>query len=78
MAGPKKRLNIDGLNVSERRILDKWDAGMSIAAELNFGRRFVSTTVSQYCEGDETRLHIRNMREGSAALLAAQRRATHA
>ena len=81
MPGPKKRVNIDGLMASERRIMELWDAGKSIEAiaeELEYGRNFVSTTVSQFDEGAEARLHIRNMREGSAALLAALRRAAHA
>jgi DNA-binding CsgD family transcriptional regulator len=70
----------DGINTTEREILDLWDADLSaqaIARRLGRSPRFVATTLSRLLEGNETRLHVAAMRSGSNALLAAMKEARH-
>lgn len=57
----------------ERRIMDRWDAGMSIekiAIDLGHTRNAVSKVV-QYLDGDDQDRRETAIKHGSATLLAA-------
>ena len=74
MAGVKKRINVDGLCASERRILDRWDAGATvdeIYRELGLKRGYVRRVLATFSGNDEERRNAEAMRRGSEALLAA-------
>lgn len=75
MGTPKQnRYNADALCLSERRIIDLWDAGHPIeriTRMTGYQRTTVSDTVSRLDDGGETRRIDTALRQGSAQLLAA-------
>lgn len=73
MGAPRQACG-DSLTPQERLVLRLWDEGRDlsvIAARVGIRRKQVSSIVSTYSDGGETRAHLASTAQGSAALLAA-------